>query len=244
KSFKKKHDATIKEIRGHIDEAQSLANSIADLKKKGTAWKAKQQQLLQVNVELGAALSKLLGDDRAIAEAIEKYKLEGMTGTYGSIPKPPGDDFTADHQPQAAILTALAKFRFFSRDGTLQERAEGRASKGYAINLHKTRHMAGATYGSKGKETKESFLARVKPAVKDKPAEEQRRAVIALIKADLRRDVAVMKSVVGVKYDQPIWEDVMDAADSDKAGQLLVSDVRNRIKAGQDQIANQDLELD
>jgi len=244
KTFKKKHDATIKDIRTHIDKAQSLANSIADLKKKGVAWKAKQQELLQVNVELSAALSKLLGDDRAIADAIEKYKLEGMTGTYGSIPKPPGDDFTADHQPQAAILTALAKFRFFSKDGTLQERAEGRAAKGYAINLHKTRHMAGATYGTKGKDTKDSFLRRVKPAVKDKPAEEQRSAVIALVKADLSRDVEVMKSVVDTKYNKPIWEDVMDAADNDKAGQLLVSDIRNRIKNGQDQIEHQDLELD
>jgi len=243
KSFKKKHDATIKDVEAHIKKAQSLANAMADLKKKGAAWKAKQQELLEVNVELSAALSKLLGDDRAIGEAIEKYKLEGMTGTYGSIPKPPGDDFTADHQPQAAILVALAKFKYFGQDGTAQERAEGRAAKGYSINLHKTRHMAGATYGTKGKQTKESFLERVKPAVKDKPAAEQRRAVIALVKGELKRDVAVMKSVVDAKYDKPLWEDVLDAADSDKAGQLLVSDIRGRIKAGQDQIEHQDLDL-
>ncbi len=241
-AFKKKKDDLIKQIRKQIKEAKEIAKSIADLKKKGDAWKNKQQEMLQKNVELSGLLSKLVGDDPSIAEAIEKYKLEGLTGTYGSMPKPPGDDFTADHQPQAAILTAATKFRFFSKTGELAERAEGRARAGYAINLYKVRHAAGATYGKKGGETKESFLARVKPLVKDKEPSEQRKLVIKEIRSDLRRDVAAMKSVVRAKHDSPTWADVMKKAEGDKKGQHLVGEIRERIIAGEDQIANQDLE--
>ena len=241
-AFAKKKSDLIKQIRGQIKKAKEIAKDIAGLKKKGDAWKARQQDMLQQNVELSGALSKLVGDDRSIADAIEKYKLEGMTGTYGSIPKPPGDDFTADHQPQAAVLTAASKFKFFGKDGELNERAEGRAHAGYAINLYKARHVAGATYGFKGKETKESFLARVRPAVKDKPAADQRRAVVALLKLDLHRDVAAIKSVVKAKHDALIWKDVMDKAGDDKAGQKLVGEIRGRIVGGEDQVANQDLD--
>jgi hypothetical protein len=241
-AFVTKKAELVGQIRKHITAAKAIAKDIAALKKNGDAWKTRQQDMLQKNVELSAALSKLVGDDRSIADAIEKYKLEGITGTYGSIPKPPGDDFTADHQPQAAVLIAASKFKFFGKDGELNERAEGRAHAGYAINLYKARHVAGATFGSKGKETKESFLARVKPAVKDKPAAEQRRAVIMLLKSELRRDVAAIKSVVKAGHDAPIWKDVRDKADDNQAGQKLVGEIRGRILAGEDQIANQDLD--
>ncbi|OQZ04846.1 MAG: hypothetical protein B6D34_01045 [Candidatus Brocadia sp. UTAMX1] len=241
--FEEKNSGIINRIRDHIVKAKAIVQEIANLRKKGAEWKARQQDLLKKNVELSRDLSKLVGDDRSIGKAIEKYKLEGMAGTYGSIPKPPGDDFTADHQPQAAVLIAASKFDFFSKDGNLNERSEKRAHQGYAINLHKARHMAGATYGYKGKETKESFLSRVKPAVKDKPPAEQRKAVIMLLKSDLRRDVAAIKSVVKSQYDAPIWNDVREKTGNDKeAGKKLVGEIRVRIVAGEDQIANQDLD--
>jgi hypothetical protein len=241
-AFLTKKKEVIGQIRGHIKKAKAIAKDIAGLKTKGDAWKARQQEMLAKNVELSGALSKLVGDDPDIAKAIERYKLEGMTGTYGSIPKPPGDDFTADHQPQAAVLIAASKFKFFSKDGELQERAEGRAHKGFAINLYKVRHVAGATYGYKGKDTKESFLARVKLAVKDKPAADQRRAVIVMLKAELRRDAAAIKSAVKAKHDAPVWKDVVDTAGDDKSGKKLVDEIKARILAGEDQVANQDLD--
>src|SRR5690606_19800940 len=157
-------------VLGLIENAKAIAREIAGLKKNGAAWKDRQRALLEANVALGRELSRLVGDDATVGGEVEKYKLEGLTGTYGSMPKPPGDDFTADHQPQAAILVAVAKFRFFSKTGELAERAEARANAGYAINLHRKRHEAGRTYGMKGKQTKEEFLAEVKPRVRDLPA--------------------------------------------------------------------------
>src|SRR5262249_430176 len=115
-TFAAKKADIIGQIRAHITAAKAIAKDIAALKKGGGSWKARQQDMLQKNVDLTGALSKLVGDDRSIADAIEKYKLEGITGTYGSIPKPPGDDFTADHQPQAAVLIAAAKFNYFGKN--------------------------------------------------------------------------------------------------------------------------------
>lgn len=241
-ALKTKKSDLIKQIRDHIKKAKVVAKDIASLKKKSDAWKSRQKDMLQINVDLSGALSKLVGNDSDIGKAAEKYKLEGMTGTYGSIPKPSGDDLTADHQPQAAVLVAAAKFKFFDDDGTLQERAESRAHQGYAINLQKARHAAGATYGYKGKETKESFLARAKSDVKGKPKAQQQRAVIALLKTELRRDVAAIKSVVKAKHDAPIWKDVMDMAGDATAGKKLVDEIRSRIISGEDQVANQDLD--
>src|SRR5687768_769261 len=86
----------------------------------------------------------------------EKYSLEGLPGTYKSMPKPKGDQFTADHQPQAAILEWAAEQPYFKAAGitNLKKRAESRAAAGYAINLHQLRHVDGRTYGGKGNSTK------------------------------------------------------------------------------------------
>ncbi|MGR9088861.1 MAG: hypothetical protein ACU841_17595 [Gammaproteobacteria bacterium] len=241
-AFKQKKADVIARIKALIKDLNQISKDIAGLRKNGKAWQKRQQDLLKKNVELSGAFSKLVGDDKSIAKAIEKYKLEGMTGTFGSIPKPPYDDLTADHQPQAAVLTAAAQFNFFSKDGVLHERAQRRAHQGYAINLHKARHAAGATYGAKGKQTKEGFLASVKPTVKDKAPAEQRKTVVTLLKSDLRRDVKAIKSVVAAEHKAPIWQDIMTMVGDEKEGKKLVGDIRGRVVAGEDQIANQDLD--
>jgi hypothetical protein len=190
---------------------------------------------------LSKLLSTLVGDDPNVGKEVEKYKLEGLTGTFSSMPKPPGDDFTPDHPPQAAVLVKAARFRFFSPNGQLVERAEGRAKEGYAINLYKKRHQLGRTYGYKGKETKQDFFDEIRPLIKDRPANEQRQEVIRLMKAALRRDVAAIKQVVRAPYDQPAWDDVT-AITKGKKTQEVVGEIRTRINAGEDQIANQDLD--
>lgn len=240
-AFTQKHGKLIAKIRDAIKDAQSTAKQIADLRRGGKAWKERQQELLEKNVALSRLLSELVGKDPTIAKELEKYKLEGLTGTYGSMPKPKGDEFTPDHQPQAAVLTAAAKFRFFSPTGELAERAEGRAQEGFAINLYRVRHALGATYGKKGGETKDAFLERVKPLVKNHPAQEQRRLVIDEIRKDLRRDVVAMKLVVRDKYDTPTWADVIKIA-GPKDGPKVVGEIRQRVNSGEDQIANQDLD--
>ncbi|HET9360797.1 MAG TPA: DUF4157 domain-containing protein [Vicinamibacterales bacterium] len=246
-AFKNRNSGKIGACNTAIAAAQTAIDAIDRFQKakpNEDVPDALQRTLLEKNVAVSGALSALVSDDRSIADAKEKYKLEGLTGTYGSMPKPPGDDFTADHQPQAAVLEAIAKFRFFSKTGELAERAAGRARQGYAINLHKLRHVAGATFGSKGKETKESFLARVKPLVKDKPADQQRKLVIAQVQVELRRDVAKMKSVVA----SGPWTDILNDTKGPtkdlkpKQREALKQEVAQQIIAGENQIAAQDLE--
>ena len=81
------------------------------------------------------------------------------------MPKPKGDDLTADHQPQAAIyklLTDAGRFPYFATNKEVKKRASGTHANGaYAINLHDIRHKAGRTYGPKGTKTKKAFLDQV-----------------------------------------------------------------------------------
>ena len=240
--YEDKRSDLVKKIRKQIGAAKKIADEIAGLKKNGAAWKDRQGKLLDANVALSELLSTLVGRDPGIAKEVEKYKLEGLTGTYASMPKPPGDDFTADHQPQAAVLQFAATFSFFSKDGEMKERALGRAKEGYAINLYKKRHELGATYGMKGKVTKESFVKEIKPLIKDRPPGEQRREVIQLIKDATKRDAQAIKDVVRAKYDTATWVDVTKLAGKDKEGQKLVGEIRDRINAGEDQIVNQDFD--
>ena len=170
----------------------------------------------------------------------EKYLLEGLTGTYGSMPKPKADDFTADHQPQAAVLIAASEIGYFDKSGNLFKRAAGRAKEGFAINLHKTRHEAGATFGSKGKATKEGFIAQVKARVTAamKP-EKQREVVVQVLREDLNRDVTAMKSVAapGSAY----WAELKKEVTEEKEQKNLIDEVSGRIVQGENVIANQDL---
>ena len=100
KQFADDNARQISVILGLIENAKSIAREIVGLKKNGAAWKDRQRALLDANVALGRELARLVDDDATLGKQVEKYKLEGMTGTYGSMPKPSGDDFTADHQPQ------------------------------------------------------------------------------------------------------------------------------------------------
>ena len=243
--FEKDNKALISEIRMLISQAQSIVTHIeaTDKKRKDDPkLETMQHELLNKNVELSGKISNLIGSDASIGKAREKYKLEGMTGTYGSMPKPRGDEFTADHQPQAAILQAAAEFDYFSVTGELARRAAGRARLGYAINLHSIRHMAGRTYGSKGKTTKESFLAEIRRDTKGKKVAEKQAIVVAKIKADMMSDVNAMQNVANAAASSPNWADIMKEVSGKKAEkEKLVAEVRGRIVSGERQIAAQDI---
>src|SRR5262249_55034191 len=149
-----------------------------------------QQSLLERNTAVAEALRLLLGSGKLSIEVKQMYLLEGLTGTYGSMPKPKGDNFTADHQPQAAVLEAAQEFGFFDKTGKLVKRAAKRAKAGFAINLHKIRHEAGATFGNKGKATKEDFNSQVKANLGGAKTDvEHRKIVVSFLKKDLARDV-------------------------------------------------------
>lgn len=216
---------TIKKIKNEKDE-----NKKADL----------QSELLNQFTTLSEKVRLLLGRT-ALSDIMEKekYNLEGLTGTYGSMPKPTGDQFTADHQPQAAIIEYAAKLPYFK--GTqMQARAEGRANAGYAINLHRIRHEEGTTYGNKGKGTLADFSDRTEDVTKSKDTgEKKRKSVVKLMKDDLAADVRKMKSVAKEKSNYADLEKFgLEKDDQDE----LRKDIQSQIVAGEDTIASQDLD--
>ena len=241
--YQKANDAKIQAVRAGIADAQTTINEIDAGQKAGkdeAALAPLQTVLLNKNVKLSAALKALVGKNPLVGEARTHYLLEGITGTYSSIPKPTSDDLTADHQPQAAILqAAAAKFKDFDPTGALATRAAGRAQEGYAINLSTTRHKAGETFGSKGKVTKQQFLDRVEPMMAGKPLADQRRIVVGQLKADMMRDANAMISVAAPDPASPNWKDVLLGVDA-KQRVPVIQEISARIIAGEAQIKAQD----
>jgi hypothetical protein len=176
------------------DETKAISSARTHLKNKiepqldkiKKAEKAKKPQtevdgllrtLLDYEVTLSQYLSDLLGRTESLKGVKERYLLEGMGGTYASMPKPKGDQFTADHQPQAAILEWAAEQPYFKTAGVtaMKSRASGRAALGYAINVHQLRHVDGRTYGGKGNATKNAFIKEAEDKTKPKKSYEDKR---------------------------------------------------------------------
>jgi Domain of unknown function (DUF4157) len=201
------------------------------------------RSILQKEVALSEMVRKILGSTGKLKGTVEKYKLEGLTGTYGSMPKPPYDDLTADHQPQAAILVAAKNLTYFANDpkgANMIARGANRANAGYAINLQSKRHMAGRTYGGKGTATKNSFLEKARIAAeKVNTPQKKRNVVVNLIKKDLAKDVAAMRIVVSNKAN---WKDITNLSISKKEKTKLINDTRNQILSGENRVAAQDLD--
>jgi hypothetical protein len=243
--FREENAAKITSAETAIEAAKKQLDKIdAAMKDKpnDTAMAAMQRVLLDDNKAVCEALSHLVGKDREIGKLRDKYLLEGLAGTYGTMPKPTGDELTADHQPQAAILVEACDLGYFSKTG--ESRARQRAQAGYAINLHKLRHGLGRTYGGKGKQTKDQFLNELKKETKKTPAEKPR-IVVDLIRKELDQDVKAMKEVIQKKE---AWQDIDNLTDKErnpvpeKDKQELKQEITNRIIAGEDQMAAQDLD--
>jgi len=244
------------------EETKSISNARAHLKSKiepqldaiKKAEKAKKPQaeidgllrtLLDYEVTLSQHLSDLLGRTESLKGVKERYMLEGMTGTYASMPKPKGDQFTADHQPQAAILEWAAEQPYFKAAGVsgMKNRANGRAAQGYAINVHQLRHVDGRTYGGKGNSTKNDFINEAEKRVKTKKSyEEKREVVVDLMKSELKDDVSAMKKVVKKGNTDPVWEDINKEKGSRKEKDTLIDELRDRITGNENTIASQDLD--
>ena len=203
---------------------------------------ALNRKILQKEVVLSEKVRLILGGTGKLKDAVEKYKLEGLTGTYGSMPKPRYDDLTADHQPQAAILQEAAKLPYFKKPegANMQARAAGRAKAGYAINLQSGRHKAGRTYGGKGTGTKNAFLKKVDQQTASVDSrQEKRKIVVDLIKEDLRADVQAMRDVVGKKEN---WKDLAKFGLKKKDEDKLREDTKSQILSGENRVAAQDLD--
>jgi hypothetical protein len=207
-----------------------------------------QQQLLNENVELSKKLSSLMNGNQDVGNMIDSYLLEGLTGTYLSMPKPKEDLLTADHQPQASILEWAAKQQYFKKSQNIQNRAKDRANNGYAINLYENRHKAGRTFGNKGRQTKDNFVNNVQDQFskirKNILADDQKRdktkreIVVELIKNELKQDVEAINTIA--TNDQ--YSDIDALQISDREKKKLKDTIKNNILAGEQQILNQDLD--
>ncbi|MBY0478834.1 MAG: DUF4157 domain-containing protein [Chitinophagaceae bacterium] len=211
-------------------------------KEKDDTKKAElQQDLLKEFTVLADKIRLLIGKD-PLNKVMEehKYNLEGLAGTYGTMPKPSGDSFTADHQPQAAVLKYAADMDIFS--GTEMEvRASGsHADPAYAINLHKIRHEEGRTYGNKGKGTLADFVAKADPIVmSNKSDKTKRKEIVKLIKADKDQDVSEMRKIAKNKN---FYSDIDALGLEDDQKDELIDTIKKQILAGEDLMSSQDID--
>jgi hypothetical protein len=203
------------------------------------------RQLLQKEVQLSELVRQIVGSGELNVEQLE-YNLEGLTGTYASMPKPRRDDMTADHQPQAAVLQWAAGRRengrlLFLAGTPMRARAANRAAAAYAINLQSGRHMAGRTYGGKGTGTKNEFIAAYTSQTSNVSDPQQKRdKIVDLLKSDLLSDVERMREVAKSDAYYGDIDRLKDASDPQK--QQLKSRVKSQILQGEDRIAAQDLD--
>jgi hypothetical protein len=230
-------------IETAIKAAEVVIKQIDAATQKDPAAKVddKQQVLLGLNTTLSTLLAELVGKDRSIGTLKEKYKLEGQVGTYATIPKPVGDQLTPDHQPQASIIMAAADF--FKKalgvaGGDLATRASSRAAQGYAINLHFRRHVAGATYGSKG-ETKEGFLDRLTKRAGHLKKNEAKTEVVSMLREALQKDVKRMKEVAGYDISHEAWKQLSEDIKDKNEAAALKQEIAARIVQGENQVAAQ-----
>ena len=244
-STKKKAEIVVAKnfIASDIDPLLTRLGKLKETELNKTKINDLNRQILQKEVLLSGKVRTILGGTGNLKGTVEKYKLEGLAGTYGSMPKPPYDDLTADHQPQAAILVAAKNLPYF-RGGpegeNMRARAANRAHAGYAVNLQSKRHMAGRTYGGKGGATKNLFLAKVKSETASlNKDQDKRNVVVNLIKADLAADVTAMRSVVANKEN---WKDLAGIGLSEPQENKLRSDTKAQILSGESRVASQDLD--
>ncbi len=182
-------------------------------------------------------------------EFVARYKLEGLVATYRNMPVSRDDDFTPDHQLQSKLLKHVAGLAAFTslyiKDvvGTEAQQSPG----GYCINLSLYRHQAGRTFsyksnGDDGSLTLAKADVNRRVAAAGSDPVEQRKAAIEALQAALALDVADMKRVA--QSNNPgVWQDIHDLKSlKDVAKATLIERIREQILAGEDRIANQNLD--
>jgi hypothetical protein len=242
----------ISNIRTHLTSYEVEYAELRRLGEDSDAAQPVHARLLQKNVILSGYLRTLMSGNRTVGEIIDSYALEGLTGTYASIPKPPNDILTGDHQPQAAILKWAAGLpisqgnnRLLFRAGSeMQRRASGtHASHGYAINLHELRHThpLARTYGTRGNVTLNRFINLVQSRLNnasDEPA--MRHIIVEQMKLDLADDASAMLTVIN---QTDAWTDIDELQITTNEKNTLKNGIKNRIRQGEQELRNQPMDV-
>jgi hypothetical protein len=231
------------EIKSLIGKAEKIVEEINKVtaKEADIPAKGKQQDLLLLSTQISALIGKLVAGNLDIGKLEQKYLLEGQVGTYATIPKPVGDQLTPDHQPQASVILAAADFFRESlgiEGGDLSKRAENRAAQGFAINLHFRRHVAGATYGSKG-ETRQGFLQKLVTQAGKLKKDAAKTKVAQMLRVELQKDVKQMKDVAGRKITDDAWKQLREEVKDEKKAATLKEQIADRIVKGENQVGSQ-----
>jgi len=251
----RKDDAT-ECLRIYNSDVRPKQTQLIAIQVDGTTGRAidttKQADLERLSTEfwqsattMTTILRRLLGRAR-LSNVLERYALEGIAGTYGSVPKPVGDRLTGDHQPQASALIYAANQTFFPATNPIKDVLQGsHAPSAYVINLHHFRHVAGRTYGGKSQNTLHPFRSAVDTIAANttKTDQEKRDDTVDLLKVELREDVREMRAVLTVDNN---WRDL-----SSEAGMAPLPDpdtvsfrreLTTRINRGEDVMLRQNLD--
>jgi hypothetical protein len=230
--------AKIPDARNRLRQIDKTLRNIENAKKQGKSTHGLEKGLLYLENDLGNVLAQIVGEV-PIADFDERYKLEGMVAVYENMPKQTGDKITPDHQPQAALLKHLASKQVFS-GRRVQVVARGHAVGGWAVNLHHNRHVAGRTYGQSGAGAKSDVDSAIASAANP---DAKRSAAIRVVKAEMREDVKAMKKAIQAKPGADVWKDITQNKDlSQQQKEKLIKKIREQVDAGEDRIANQDLD--
>ncbi|MBA1443750.1 MAG: DUF4157 domain-containing protein [Gammaproteobacteria bacterium] len=241
------------QARDHVqNNIVPLAREIQQAQRNNATAAQKEQlrqRMMQQEVQLTNLLRQLLSGERNWGRVREKYRLEGMVGTYASMPRAVSDRITPDHQPQNTVFTHAASLPCFrtnlnpnsSGAQNMQRHAASRTAQGHAINLHHYRHVRGRTYGR----SPTGFINNVRSQLDDtQPANLQRRIVVNLIRRELNDDVQQIRREVGSPSNDSIWRDIYQEPQygTQQERDQLIQQTRGQIRSGQGRIANQDLE--
>jgi hypothetical protein len=237
--------AQLAEAQKKIDLLKAALRKLSDKKEK--ANEAVNRAAVQTcENDVASALKALLsGVD--IQAFDEKYKLEGLVGTYGSMPKQSGDKLTPDHQPQASLVKYVADLQYLDPKSNTRKLlfagrfvrtiVSGHATGAVAINLHHNRHKEGETYG---RSVPSGVLKNIDAAaVSAGSLDDKRKAVIGHVKS--RLDVEVNK-MLAVAKSAKSFEDVVKFAGSDKKAKPLIDKITAQINAGEERVRGQSLE--
>jgi hypothetical protein len=237
--------AELAEARAAIDRLKAALRKLSDKQEK--ANEAPNRAAVQAREnEVAAALRKLLlGVDLKAFD--QKYALEGLVGTYGSMPKQSGDRLTPDHQPQAALVKYAADVQYVDPVTNtrkllfaglyLRTIIGGHATGAVAINLHENRHKAGLTFGQS---VPSSVLSDVDAAAAAPGSlDKKRKAVIGHVRDRLGKEV---NSMLAVATEPKNFPDVVEFAHGEKKAKPLIEKIKTQILEGEERVRNQDLD--
>jgi hypothetical protein len=196
------------------------------------------------SIALTTILRSLIGREN-LSDARDRYALEGLAGTYGSVPIPKGDQMTGDHQPQAAALIYSAAQPYFPPSNPIKDVLDGsHAPSAYVINLHKYRHEAGRTFGHKSNPILKAFTAAVDAIRHDKTKtpKEKRSDNVDLLKKELGADVQAMRGVVNQAETHDNWKDLGEVGFTGADKTDLYNELKTRILQGEHAMLTQNLD--